>query len=493
MKEYFLIILSFAIGIYYINFLRAYDTHEKEPINKMVLVTLFGGACSVGISLLLYRYLHGLGINDLRNSFGALFVIGPIEEFAKLIALFLSIIFIRKELNEPTDGLIYMSCVALGFSLIENYFYAVHSSAPFQTMALRLTIATPMHISFSIFMGLAFFSIVINKSGWILLGASLIYAILIHGLYDLIIFNGFFIVVLIIVVKMAHSWTLSLLGYSTAVSPHRTSLKDFIENYKKPEKEKGLECLHCGDKHNKLTFKLGRIIIQKCNSCSFYVTTRDSLFKIFHHFGSSFKNLSYYYGSAGGGQSRLSTLHEANLVSDQKKIAYFNLADLSEALDKFTITAVKTMPSFIRSTISPPETIVAIIELAEENENSHRPSSIEHNHSTFSKEAFFRFLLYPLDDPKTPKSIHIPTNKGPIWNWGAFIVPEFWFLWHEIWGAFFLLIIAEGLFIRTLFLAIGSYAFPVGAIAIRIFAALWGHRIYYFRNGHWLNSPNMTR
>jgi RsiW-degrading membrane proteinase PrsW (M82 family) len=160
MKEYILIALSFLIGIYCINFLRAYDIHEKEPFNKMVLVTLFGGACSIGISLLLYRYLDRFGINDLENSFGALFVIGPVEEFAKLIALFLSAIFIRKNLNEPTDGLIYMSCVALGFSLIENYFYVAHSSAPFQTMALRLTIATPMHISFSIFMGLAFFSIV---------------------------------------------------------------------------------------------------------------------------------------------------------------------------------------------------------------------------------------------------------------------------------------------------------------------------------------------
>lgn len=491
MKEYILIALSFAIGVYCVNLLRNYDVHEKEPISKMVLVTLFGGACSIGISLLLYRYLGSLGVNDLKNSFGALFVIGPIEEIAKLIALFLSIFFIRKELNEPTDGLIYMSCVALGFSLIENYFYVAHSSAPLQTMALRLTITTPMHISFSIFMGLAVFSIVRNKSGWVLLGASLFYAIIVHGVYDLIIFNQFFLVILLLIIKVAHSWALSLLGYSTAVSPYRTSLKDFIENHDNPKEEKGIECLHCGDKNDKHTFKLGSIIIQKCNNCSFYVTTRDSLFTIFHHFGSSFKNLSHYYGSAGKANSGLSTLHEANYISDQKKIAYFNLEDLSEALEKFTIAAVKTMPSFVRATIPPPEPLMASMEaIAAENINNGLPPTVENNHSPYSKDAFFRFLLYPLEGPKTPKPIHIPKEKGPRWNWGAFIVPEVWFLWHEIWGACFIVLISEGFVIRALFPVLGGYAFLVGAITIRIIAALWGHRIFYFRHGRWLNSPN---
>ena len=56
-------------------------------------------------------------------------------------------------MDEPTDSLIYMACVALGFSLIENYFYAVRNPSTTPLIAIRLIICTPMHIAFSIFLG----------------------------------------------------------------------------------------------------------------------------------------------------------------------------------------------------------------------------------------------------------------------------------------------------------------------------------------------------
>jgi hypothetical protein len=185
-------------------------------------------------------------------------------------------------------------------------------------------------------------------------------------------------------------------------------------------------------------------------------------------------------------------LHEANYVSDQKKIGYFSLEALSETLERFTRTAVETMPSFVRSTIKPPDSLMASIEaIAEDNPSSDSSSDIEHNNNPFSKDAFFKFLLYPLEGPKTPKPVHIPTSNGPRWCWGSFIIPEFWFLWHEIWGACFLVLIVEYLVIRVLFPMLGSYAFLVGGGSVRIFSALWGHRIYYFRNGSWLKAgPN---
>jgi RsiW-degrading membrane proteinase PrsW (M82 family) len=52
----------------------------------------------------------------------ALFAIGPIEDLAKLLP-FVLIILRLSEFDEPIDGIIYASFIALGFSAVENYFY----------------------------------------------------------------------------------------------------------------------------------------------------------------------------------------------------------------------------------------------------------------------------------------------------------------------------------------------------------------------------------
>jgi RsiW-degrading membrane proteinase PrsW (M82 family) len=108
-----LVLLSFVMGIAITDYLRSFDLHEKEPLPKMFLVVLWGGVWSAGISVLTYKLLVISGLGRVDNFFGALFVIGPVEEAAKLLALFSSYFIFRKELNEPTDGVIYMSCVAL--------------------------------------------------------------------------------------------------------------------------------------------------------------------------------------------------------------------------------------------------------------------------------------------------------------------------------------------------------------------------------------------
>ncbi|WP_031479142.1 PrsW family intramembrane metalloprotease [Maridesulfovibrio frigidus] len=560
MYQYFIIALSVAIGLYFIKLLRNCDIHQKEPISKMVLVTFLGGILSFAIAISLYMFLDSLGvdIDDIQNSFGALFVIGPVEEFSKLIGLFLCLAFIRKNLNEPTDGLVYMSCVALGFSLIENFFYVAESTDPFQLMGLRLALATPMHISFSLFMGLAVFSIVINKRGWPLLGISILYAIICHGIYDLVIFKGFIIVVIYLVIKMAHSWSFSLLEYTTAISPHRFSLKDFIANFNNPPEEDGIECLYCGDKNEKTTYTMEEIRVQRCHNCSFYVTTKYSLFKLFNHFGSQFRGLSSNYYATKTDNGNLYTLHDGNYVSDQKEIVYFDLEALNDVLEKLTLDAVLDMPSFIRSAIEPPKHMqlaitkitkrkketahpdampadeatstteeTPIYEQLSEPENApskvviskssealgfgkfaysypsagfeETPESIEskaayydeldvrNSKNSFSKRAFFHFLLYPLEGSKMPKPLYEPTEEGPPWCWGAFMIPELWFLWHEIWGAAAIVWIAEGVILYMTMSYLGFMdSLLLGGLSMRIAGAMLGHRIYYFRNGHWL-------
>jgi RsiW-degrading membrane proteinase PrsW (M82 family) len=336
-----IIILSFVFGAAFILFLRRYDIHEKEPFYKMALATSWGGVWAAIISTLLYGIVFFAGINDLDTSFGALFVIGPVEEAAKLAALFSCYFIIRKDLNEPTDGLIYMSCVALGFSLIENYFYATETIKSGHLILSRLLICTPGHILFSALMGLAFYAVVKMKASSSLLAFSFLFAAALHGLYDLIVFNELFSLILIILLIAAYFLILSFLGYTTAKSPFRKSLSHFVEAYEKPTLEDGIECLNCGSKKPKISYKLGNIKFQKCDQCPFYLTTRDSLYYIFHHFGSTFKNLSKLYFVADPPHEDFCTLYKGNFVSDDKGTAFFNLDTLSDVLEEMNQSVIK--------------------------------------------------------------------------------------------------------------------------------------------------------
>jgi hypothetical protein len=300
----------------------------------MLLVTVWGGVWSIVISVFLYVAIDKIGISSFRNIFGAVFIIGPVEELAKFIALLSSYFFIKNEINEPTDGLIYMSCVALGFSLIENYFYATGAPDAGFLIILRVFFSTPAHILSSLFMGLAFYVIVKHKRGFQLFLVAFGFAVLIHGLYDGVIFHGLAILFLFWVLYIGYKWSLNLLSYTTAKSPFRPSLKQFIDNCQKPVRENGIECLNCGNSDQKYTYRIGKIRIQKCYECGCFVSTDQDLFRIFRHFGSEFRNLNVYYRHKDIFKTEYSTMHKGNSVSEKKRIAFFQIDELNDALNE---------------------------------------------------------------------------------------------------------------------------------------------------------------
>ena len=325
--------LSFLIGLLCIRYIQSFDRHEKEPFSKMLMVTCWGGAWSIIITSGLYLGLHYLGISGSKTSLGALLVIGPVEEFAKFMALLTSYFIYRSEFDEPVDGIIYMSCVALGFSLIENFFYAMRPDSEY-LLLLRLFISTPMHICFSAFMGLSFYLWRRNNRATGLLAISFILASLSHGTYNLIIFNGYALIALIVVIGVILSWTMDLLSYATALSPHRVPLKVFIAAYQKPETKQGIECLTCGSVNSKLTYEQDNVIIQKCDGCDQYVTTRKSLYKIFQHYAATFKAIPRSDLNKNSTDATLASLYAGNTFSKPKGIACFDLDSLNTALEE---------------------------------------------------------------------------------------------------------------------------------------------------------------
>lgn len=342
MTEIILIVLSFLIGIFCINFIRSYDRYEKEPLSIMVKVAVRGGFISIILSLIIYFILDKLGFKNINNTLGALLIIGPVEEFAKFYTLYKLLPVFEKELNEPIDGIIYMSCVALGFSLIENFQYAIqfHSNA---LLFIRLLFATPMHLCFSAFMGLSLYLWIKNKENKNFLIISFIFASIAHGTYDLMIFNGFAIYITILVMYFIYLFTMDILGFASALSPFHITLREFINNYEKPTLEKGIECLYCGSKNDKLTYRLNSVIIQKCDKCGFYVTTKKSLLYILNFFSSNYQILlkSFIVKNSDGTR----TLYQNNIFSENKKIAYFDLEKFSDTLEQLNNLLIKKIES----------------------------------------------------------------------------------------------------------------------------------------------------
>lgn len=107
------------------------DRHLPEPpLNLLLCFAL--GIIAAGLSRLMYIGLEPFGLRfdavalGIDNPLGllayALLVIGPIEEFAKLLP-FVFIVLRFKALDEPLDGIIYASFIGLGYAAAENMYY----------------------------------------------------------------------------------------------------------------------------------------------------------------------------------------------------------------------------------------------------------------------------------------------------------------------------------------------------------------------------------
>lgn len=110
---------------------------------------------------------------------------------------------------------------------------------------------------------------------------------------------------------------------------------------------------------------------------------------------------------------------------------------------------------------------------------------------TFENASFFRdtmlaVLIYPLDGYKSIKKLHLPVSQGPLWCWPAFVIPELWFMWHEIWGPSLLVAGIEFLAAMKAYQHGLDYKIVVFTfLTSHFFLGLLGNRIFYLRYGKW--------
>ncbi len=190
---YYLLLLLIAIAppliaVKYIQSLDKKRAHPKKKVLKIFLLGLLITIPAVILEMMLIqiqRMLHFVGIFEyLFKSFVA---IGFSEEFFKLLVVIV-FVYNRREFNEFMDGIIYAIVASLGFSCMENIFYAFTGGIGVGIM--RIFTALPIHIISSGILGYYIGKAKFSNSKLVetgLIYKGLLYAVLIHGFYDFLL------------------------------------------------------------------------------------------------------------------------------------------------------------------------------------------------------------------------------------------------------------------------------------------------------------------
>jgi RsiW-degrading membrane proteinase PrsW (M82 family) len=169
------------------------DRHLPEPAGHLLLAFILGFA-AFWLGKLMY---FGLGLVDLRFDayvlaetnpvglfFYAVLVIGVVEELVKMV-FFLFVILRFREFDEPIDGIIYASFIALGFATMENIQYLQYITG---WEAIARGFAGPLvHILFAsiwgFYIGVAHLQ---RKALFTTILSVLAITALLHGIYDFV-------------------------------------------------------------------------------------------------------------------------------------------------------------------------------------------------------------------------------------------------------------------------------------------------------------------
>jgi RsiW-degrading membrane proteinase PrsW (M82 family) len=118
------------------------DAYEHETRQSLIWTGLFGSGVSVIVTMILYSL-----IADANESN---FVVSIVEESSKALVL-LPLIYLRF-VNSWTDGLVFGSMAGLGFSISEDFWYALDSDSPLDTIIFREIYSIFGHSLFSAFL-----------------------------------------------------------------------------------------------------------------------------------------------------------------------------------------------------------------------------------------------------------------------------------------------------------------------------------------------------
>ncbi len=167
------------------------DKYDREPI-RLLLLALLSGALAVIPILFVEQFLDGFAVlfaGIFAAAWKAFAVAGFTEELFKFTALYL-LIWKSPEFNDKFDGIVYAVFVSLGFAAVENVLYVTGNG--YSTGITRAITAVPAHAIFGVTMGFYFgMAKFFEKERSVLKRKALFIPMLLHGVYDFILFTGF--------------------------------------------------------------------------------------------------------------------------------------------------------------------------------------------------------------------------------------------------------------------------------------------------------------
>lgn len=171
------------------------DMRSPEPI-KMLFKALLLGFLTIPLSMLFSSFFTLIGLSpeeietvgDAINTsyWGAAIP----EEVAKFLMFWL-LVRKNRHFDEKMDGILYAVIISLGFAVLENLLYLYSAADDFLEVGImRAIFSIPGHFGFGVLMGYFYSLAVFGNSSKkkLYLSLSLILPILVHGIYDSLLF-----------------------------------------------------------------------------------------------------------------------------------------------------------------------------------------------------------------------------------------------------------------------------------------------------------------
>jgi len=190
-----LIIMAFLPPLIYTFWIRNIEKYNKEKWIPIILCFIWGASIAIFAAIIIELILQFSLIPSIKNpaslGFITVVVFAPFaEELTKPFALRLK--FVKKELDELEDGLVYGAVAGLGFSATENFIYGWDFLSEgllffFIFISVRSFGGCLLHASATAWTGYGYGKTIIKNTRIIKVLPYFLLAIFVHAFYNAIL------------------------------------------------------------------------------------------------------------------------------------------------------------------------------------------------------------------------------------------------------------------------------------------------------------------
>jgi RsiW-degrading membrane proteinase PrsW (M82 family) len=250
----FLVIIVFVlIAVALSWFFLSQDKGEKEPVLALWIALGFGLLGGIAAGLIEYLIIPTKALQGSNNPLTYVLIaslgVGIIEEACKFIPLSL-FIYGKKYFNEHTDGIIYFALVGLGFGIPENILYTISFGT--HVGIVRIVLTPLFHAATTGMVGYFLIKSKIDHQPMYKPILALLFAMLLHGLYDFGLVSGSLLfVVLSLMITVGITASLFILFMRAQELDRqqglsRVGVNNFCRSCGTANPNNNLHCSHCG-------------------------------------------------------------------------------------------------------------------------------------------------------------------------------------------------------------------------------------------------------